>query len=384
MADGLTTGVAVLDDLIDGVQVGDNLVVLGPDRDLLATVGEAFLAAVGDGPTVVVRAAPVVGDAALPAPALVRSWDEAEPDEAGFGRALAELEAADDTVGREASFLIDSLTGVQARWDADVALRAFLSTCPRLYRRGSVALWLLERDAHDRAFLDRLREITQVVVDVRDDGDGYEAEVLVAAGRPGPTVGRRVRLTATAGRLEAAGAIDASRRRLGDLVRTQRTTRGLSQAELARRIGISPSALSQVERGVRGLSAESLMRIWEVLGVPFGPDDPTARGYRVARRGAHVARPLAAGVEGVLVVDDPVAGQGWEVTIAPGAAGRHPLFAGKATEVVVVRRGAVDLEVGGHPETLHDGDTLVAGDAVVGAWANPTDAPVELWWALLP
>jgi transcriptional regulator with XRE-family HTH domain len=386
----LTTGVPALDELIDGVRVGDNLVVLGPDGSTLAAVGRAFLDAVADGPTVVVRTED--RDAALPAGVRLLDWRDG-PDTAGdgpatsgdapFRAAMDALTAADLAAGEGASFLVDSLTGIQGRFGADLALETFLSTCPRLYRRGSVAMWLLLRDHHDRAFLDRLGEITQVVLDIHLVEDHLEAEVLVAAGRPGPTVGRRVVLEAGEGSLEAAGPVSAGRQRLGTLVRTQRTTRGLSQAELARRIGISASALSQVERGVRGLSAESLIRIWEVLGVPFGPEDPTARGYRIARRGTHPERDLAAGVRGCLRLDDPQVGKVWELTVAPGSSGRSPLFGGKATEVVLVRRGAFDVEVGGHPETLHDGDTLVASEAVIGAWANPTSEPVELVWTLL-
>jgi transcriptional regulator with XRE-family HTH domain len=376
----LTTGVRALDDLIDGVQVGDNLVVVGPDDAVLEAIGAAFLTAVGPDPTVLVRTDEA---AAVPDGVRVLPWWEAAPDASGFRAALADLDAADRAAGRGASFLVDSLTGVQDRWGAELALEAFLSTCPRLYRRDSVAMWLLRRDAHDRAFLDRLCEITQVVIDVHPTDEGYEAEVLVAAGRPDPTVGRRVQLTRDDSGVLAAGEVTAGRQRLGSLVRTQRTRRGLSQAELARRIGVSPSALSQVERGVRGLSAESLIRIWEVLGVPFGPDDRAARGYRIARRGSHREQELAPGVRGTQRLDDPDVGEVWELTVDAGASGRHPLFPGKTTEVVLVRRGALDLEVGGHPETLHDGDALVATEAIVGAWANPTPDAVELVWSLV-
>jgi transcriptional regulator with XRE-family HTH domain len=378
----LTTGVPALDDLIDGVRVGDNLVVLADAEAVLAEVGRAFLEAVAGGPTVLVR----TGERAAPVPPGVEVLDWRGPvggDAASFRDALAALGAADEAAGEGASFLVDSLTGVQDRWGADLALDAFLSTCPRLYRRGSVAMWLLDRDRHDRPFLDRLREITQVVVDLRHVDGELEAEVLTAAGRPDPTVGRRVLLADEGGALVAAGPVAAGRQRLGTLVRTQRTTRGLSQAELARRIGISPSALSQVERGVRGLSAESLIRIWEVLGVPFGPDDTATRGYRIARRAGHHERVLAEGARGRQRLDDATVGQVWEVRLAAGAAGRQPLFPGKATEVVLVLRGALDLEVGGHAETLHEGDTLVASEAVIGAWANPTGAEVELVWSLL-
>jgi transcriptional regulator with XRE-family HTH domain len=378
----LTTGVPALDELIDGVRVGDNLVVLADDEAVLAEVGRAFLEAVADGPTVLVR----TEDRTAPVASGVEVLDWRGPsgdDAASFRTALADLGAADDTAGEGASFLVDSLTGVQDRWGADLALDAFLSTCPRLYRRGSVAMWLLDRGRHDRPFLDRLREITQVVVDLRHVDGELEAEVLTAAGRPDPTVGRRVLLAREDGALVATGPVAAGRQRLGTLVRTQRTTRGLSQAELARRIGISPSALSQVERGVRGLSAESLIRIWEVLGVPFGPDDTATRGYRIARRAGHHGRVLAEGVHGRQRLDDTAAGQVWEVRLAAGAAGRQPLFPGKATEVVLVLRGALDVEVGGHAETLHEGDTLVAPEAVIGAWANPTGDEVELVWSLL-
>jgi transcriptional regulator with XRE-family HTH domain len=408
-----TSGIAVVDELLDGVRVGDNLVFQGAAGVPLSAFASAFADAVPD-PARLVRvavAAPWEGPA--PRAGVVLDWYRGRrrgriPAEvrrlrpsADAAAARAMLEEADAEVGAEATFVIDSLTAVQGAWGADAALDLFLWACPRLYRRGSLALWLVDRDEHSPRFLTRLQDITQVVLDftvaadatadpTRGPADGaadgveVDIEVAKADGRPQTFLGRRARARVGDGGIVTTGAIVSGRERLGGLIRTHRTSHGLSQAELARRIGITPSALSQVERGVRGLSAESLMRIWETLGVPFGPDDTHHRGYRVARRGAQVAVRLAEGVAGRQALGDPDAGQIWELTLDPGASGRLPLFAVKAAEIVVVRHGVIDLEVGGHPETLQEGDVLVAGDAPIGAWANPTGQPTEVQWLIQP
>lgn len=50
-------------------------------------------------------------------------------------------------------------------------------------------------------------------------------------------------------------------------VRGLRKTAGLSQAELARRAGLSRSLICEIESGRRGLTASSRIRIAEVLDV---------------------------------------------------------------------------------------------------------------------
>lgn len=375
----LTTGVPALDDLLEGVRVGDNLVILADPDTPASRIGRCFAArAAGTGRLVV---AALADTAPLPEDAAT-VLDRRQRDE-GVGEVVRALADADAAVGEGAAFLIDSLTVAQERWGAAAALELFLGTCPRLYRRGSVAMWLVEAEHHDRAFIERLQDITQVVLALRRDEAGLEAEVLSAAGRPPTVVGRRLRLREEDGQLVAGGDVSSGRERLGGLVRSQRTTRGLSQAELARRIGISPSALSQVERGVRGLSAERLIRIWEVLGVPFGPQDTLQRGYRVARRGGHRVVELAPGVEGRELLDAPGVGRCWNVSVAPGASGRQPLFTGKGAEVLVVLSGVLDVEVGGHPETLQEGDSLIATDAAIGGWSSPERVGAEVIWSML-
>lgn len=369
----LSSGVDVIDDLIEGVRVGDNLVVQISGDVPAEYVVDRFISASADRRVVVAN---TMGPRRV-APGEALDWSVATVQQA-----RADLEAMDQRVGEGAWFVFNSLSRLQERWGAPDALALFLWACPRLYRRHSVALWIVDRDRHDAGFLARLAEITQVVIDMRGGDDVVELTVAKADGRPRSVVGRTVESRFVDGDLVDVGPVTSDRERLGSLVRGLRTTRGLTQAELARRVGITPSALSQVERGVRGLAGESLMRVWEALGVPFGPDDPLLRGYQVVRRSGHQETTLASGVSGRQLADDPVAGSAWRVTVDAHAAGRQPIFAVKGPEIVWVLRGVLDVEVGGHAETLHEGDTLVLTDAVVGGWANPADSPVELIWFL--
>ena len=54
---------------------------------------------------------------------------------------------------------------------------------------------------------------------------------------------------------------------LGDRIGAARRSRGLSQAELARRLGISPSAMGMYEQGRREPSAQTLVTLARELEV---------------------------------------------------------------------------------------------------------------------
>jgi transcriptional regulator with XRE-family HTH domain len=368
-----TSGVEVLDALIDGVRVGDNLVVMLDPATPGDWLVDRFAAAVAPDRLVVADATGRHAGAAH----RVLDWaSEADP-----ARARAQLLAADEAVGEDACFAVDSLTELASRWGDAAALDLFLWACPRLFRRRSIALWVLDLDRHDDAFVRRLTAITQVVVTGRMGDEGLLLEVVKADGRDASVVGRSVVARLEDGDLVDARPVDAERQRLGERLRDLRTRLGVGQAELARRVGISPSALSQAERGVRAVSAETLLRIWEALGVPVDADDLLDRGYRVHRRNRQPPTALAPGVTGLRRSDDPALGL-WQLTFAPRANGRSPLFSVKATETVVVLRGILQVELHGTLETLHEGDTLVADTAPISAWASPADTAAEVLWIL--
>jgi transcriptional regulator with XRE-family HTH domain len=57
------------------------------------------------------------------------------------------------------------------------------------------------------------------------------------------------------------------RRLLGDAIRQYRKRANLSQEKLAEKVDLHPGYVSQVERGVKTISVDALLRIAKVLGV---------------------------------------------------------------------------------------------------------------------
>lgn len=367
-----TSGVAVLDALIDGVRVGDNLVVMlgaGVPSDWLV---HRYVEAAEPGRLI------VADSTGHHDGGYVLDWSDARMT---AEEARTQLAEADGRVGPDAVFAIDSLSALAQRWGDQAALDLFLWACPRLFRRRSVALWVLRADQHDDAFVRRLTGVTQVVVTVRVAGDDLHLEVVKADGRGSSVVGRSVAARLLDGDLVDARPAEVERQRLGDHLRELRAWRGVGQAELARRVGISPSALSQAERGVRAVSAETLMRIWEALGVGGGAQGALQRGYRVHRRGGQPTATLASGVTGQRRSDDP-AMTVWQLTFSGRAAGRSPLFPVKASETLIILGGVLQVELHGAVEALQEGDTLVADTAAITAWTNPADTDTEVLWIL--
>jgi transcriptional regulator with XRE-family HTH domain len=391
--DRTSSGTDLLDALIDGVHTGDNLVLQGDEDAPVELLVERFVAACR-GRRVLVHvnlAAPWSGqvpagervlDLSPAATGRPSALDDAVAPDASLEEVLAALERADVDAGEGAAFVFDPLSSLPERWGPDAALELFLATCPRLYRRRSLAVWPIRAARHRPTFLRRLEEVTQVVVELSAEVDGVRAVVRKADGRRGQVVGRSVHATVVDGDLVAVGEPVTARQRLGHAVRDQRLARGLSQREVARRVGISPSALSQVERGVRGPSGDTLVRLWEVLEVPFGPPLDDERGYLVSRRSGRDRERLQDGLDGERVLHGSAGVETWLLRLAPGAAGAQAPFAVKAAESVVVVRGVVDLELAGRTETLHEGDGIVLTAATVTGWANPGPVTTELSWTL--
>ena len=77
---------------------------------------------------------------------------------------------------------------------------------------------------------------------------------------------------------------------IGGRLREQRQRKGLTVRDLATRVGVSPSLISQIERDKVKPSVSTLWGLVTVLGIPISelfPDTDTASGIQQASRPAH-------------------------------------------------------------------------------------------------
>lgn len=80
------------------------------------------------------------------------------------------------------------------------------------------------------------------------------------------------------------------RSKIGDRIRGLRTSRRWTQAELAKRLGISQGQLSQVERGASSLTAEQFLVVLRLFNVPVSTFDPGGKPPRYAQLQNALAR----------------------------------------------------------------------------------------------
>lgn len=149
-----------------------------------------------------------------------------------------------------------------------------------------------------------------------------------------------------------ARAADSQRRdaaELGSTVRAQREQRHLTIASLARKVGVSAAAISQIESGAVQPSVATLRRLATALEVPvfrlFLPVE--AEAVSVVRRGGRVSigRPSSGARYELLSPSTRGQLEVMEVTMDPGqASAPEPLrHAGEECLVILSGRGALEF-----------------------------------------
>ncbi|HEX7167337.1 MAG TPA: XRE family transcriptional regulator [Acidimicrobiales bacterium] len=264
--------------------------------------------------------------------------------------------------------VIDNLDAYVRRLRGPRALGLFTRICPQLFDAGAICYW--RSGAPSRPILDGVRSVTQCVLDV---SDGH-LRVLKAEGRHG-VQGRIFRLRVDDGRIR----VDHERAlgRLAEGLRQLRSARGLSQSEVARAAGVSPSAVSQAEAGHRGLGLDTVVAIAEGFGISIDELLGTAPdpGYVIARRDRSSSR------RGLIaLLDDPLAGlRAYLVSLGPGDSGEPPA-PHKGPELVVVASGLVQIDLGAETPVVRAGDAALATTVPVRGWRNLLPAPARLFW----
>ena len=177
---------------------------------------------------------------------------------------------------------------------------------------------------------------------------------------------------------------------LGARIRVEREAAGVSLRALASRLGVSPSLLSQLERGLAQPSVATLWGIVSELNLSLdalfaGPadDDVSGAPALVQRAGARTAIELGGGVrwERLSAGPDPDAAFAF-VTYQPGgtAAIDHPPATHRGKEYGYVVSGRLEVQVGEETLELGPGDAVVFGSGTPHRFRALGEEPARAVW----
>jgi transcriptional regulator with XRE-family HTH domain len=185
-------------------------------------------------------------------------------------------------------------------------------------------------------------------------------------------------------------------------VAARRTERGVRVSELARLVGVSPSLISQIERGQSRPSVNTLFALAEALEAPVdtffraqpehsgrASDRPRPKDPRPRERegdGAPPAGRYAVGRDERATIDIE-GGVRWErltpktldnvdfleLIYAPYAESNESLYRHPGTEMVLMLSGRIDIVVGFERYELSAGDSIHFPSSMPHRYVNPTD-----------
>jgi transcriptional regulator with XRE-family HTH domain len=191
---------------------------------------------------------------------------------------------------------------------------------------------------------------------------------------------------------------------IGERLAAHRAQRGIKVSALARQIGVSPSLISQIERGQSRPSVSTLFALAEALSVPVdaffrdgdqtepprlglvGETPPGDREQRhVVRRGERSAIDIEGGVRWERLTPVPLDDlEFMELVYAPGAESHAALYRHPGMEMVLVLSGTLVIFLGFERYELEQGDSICFPSSTPHRYLNPTEETTRAVTVILP
>lgn len=280
-------------------------------------------------------------------------------------------------------YVFDSLTGMQDLWASeDDTYRFFTYMCPRLYDLDTVAYWTLEKEAHSQKFKANLRHITQVVLDLYKRREKLYIKALKLEGRQNREAFKPHAYEINGSEITVTGEDRESLSDIGTRLKEARIRAGLNQKELAGRVDLTPSSISQLESNQISPSLSSFMQICQALGVEpsaFLDNRTEEKTPWLFRKGDILSTPLPS--EGDVKIYSITPDEKISARLAvfpPETRIRGHFIYQRKEELIVMLRGNISVKVEGKEETLHKGDCVYLKDAFPSEWKNEGGDEAEL------
>jgi transcriptional regulator with XRE-family HTH domain len=296
-----------------------------------------------------------------------------------FTTLLASLEDSSESGGR---YVFDSLTGMQDLWgDENRTYKFFTYICPLLYDLGTVAYWVLEKDAHSQKFKANLRHITQVVLELYKRKEKLWIKALKLEGRP-----NREAFKPHAYEINEEAVVITSVKKealpdVGRRVRELRMRAGMNQKELADRVGLTPSFISQLENNQIAPSLSSYIQICDALGVSLSDtlEKRPEEAHWLIRKEKIFSSPSCKenGMQGFLIVQNGSM-SGSLLILEPYAQLKDKIIPTEGKKLLYVLKGDVSVVIDGKGEMLRSGDSLFLKKEVPSVLKNEGGDSAEI------
>jgi transcriptional regulator with XRE-family HTH domain/KaiC/GvpD/RAD55 family RecA-like ATPase len=420
-----TSGVGQLDKLLDGLYIGDNVVwhddagsLASPfclnfvqssqsqekpliyvsydrsPRNLLDKLGP-----LAENPMLTILDCFTCGKGAR-SPIFLKFYEEANKyschmirveEPARQDKVMDALYGVHGTMEGDVRFVFESLTGMQELWGGEEEVIDFYShSCPRLYELNTIAYWIMEKGAHTQRLRARINQIAQVAVDLSVKRGKTFLTILKAEKRSLDTLNRPHHYW----NKELNIVFDsekrtASRIALGMRLKELRSRRGISQTELAKLVGVTPSTISQVESDLIYPSLPALVKMAEVLSVEVSSFFQESAGVanRVVFPGTEAVdvkfQDLPEGtIHGKLLtpVDFEPRAEPYLIEIPPKKTLPSHFFIHKGEELGYVLSGKLQLKLQRAVHNARSGDIIYLTADMPSQWKNPGPGTARVLW----
>lgn len=291
----------------------------------------------------------------------------------------------------EVHFVFESLTGMQDLWGGeDHIIDFYAHSCPRLYELRTIAYWIIEKKAHSSKLRAKINQVAQVAVELSVRRGKTALTVLKAEGRSPENLNkphfywtRDLQISFDDQRTRQ-GRFD-----IGARLRELRTRQGLSQTDLARHVGVTPSTISQVEGSLIYPSLPALFKMAEVLSVGVGaffqessaadPRSVFPASEAVAVKFPDLPKDAAAG-KLLISPDLEYRAEPFLIEIPPKQRIPSHFFIHKGEELGYVLSGRLQMKLKKAVSQVRPGDLIYLTTDIPSQWKNPGPGVARLLW----
>jgi transcriptional regulator with XRE-family HTH domain/KaiC/GvpD/RAD55 family RecA-like ATPase len=295
------------------------------------------------------------------------------------------------TMKGDVRLVFESVTGMQEVWGGEDQLLNFYShSCPRLYELNTIAYWIMEKRAHSPRLRANISQIAQVVISLDIKRGTTSLTVTKAEKRDLQNFHKPHNywvkdLTITFDEEKrTTGGVD-----LGLRLKELRTKRGLSQTELAKLVGVTPSTISQVESNLIYPSLPALLKMAEVLSIDVSSffQETSDAKKRLVFPGAEAAEVRISELpEGSISAKlltpidfDPKA-EPYLIEIPASKSISSHFFIHKGEELGYLLSGKLHVKLEKAAYTLRSGDVIYLTSEMPTEWRNPGPSAAKLLW----